>query len=161
MCDAIALQEPARLLQHLFYFIAVKPNRALKHQQRYMLQQKEGKTMEFTLTNAAGNQPNWVEAGSRPRHQSLLVISSTSMLSPASNSSSSGSMVTWSHTATAILLYAATYNADAVCHQYSSEWVPVTRVPMKIRPRVQVTTNRKSYRWNLMVPLWALYSDPY
>jgi len=36
----------------------------------------------------------------------------------------------------------------------------ISRKRCKIRPRVQLMTNRKSYPENLMMPLWTLYGDP-
>jgi len=37
----------------------------------------------------------------------------------------------------------------------------ISRKRCKIRPRVQLMTNRKSYLWNSMVSLWILMGDTY
>ena len=62
----------------------------------------------LTRTNGAGNQPT--RSPTCPNHQSHDVIVSTVMMSPASKLSSSGSMVTWSHSAS------AKASGTSICH---------------------------------------------
>lgn len=56
----------------------------------------------LTLTKLAGNQPS--SSSTCPHHQSLLEASRTLMMSPALNANSRSAMVTWSHTASALMM---------------------------------------------------------